>query len=148
MPTLAAKASPSETTDSVHSPATFGWLFGGLSANTSAALQLVRATAEQFTSAGPLAVLVRYVSDKIAPTHGPFRPPYALSSTVSLPDLGSTLFTEVQCQRQPLCDGRQICIKEAADPVAFPRVHFVQKTVRLAHGCERIKAVFQHLLKY
>ena len=52
-----------------------------LIANIRAALQHVRTTAEQFTTADPWAVLVRYVSDKIAPTLGPFRPPDALPAT-------------------------------------------------------------------
>ena len=52
-----------------------------LIANIRAALQHVRLTAEQFTTTDPWAVLMRYVSDKIAPTLGPFRPPDARSAT-------------------------------------------------------------------
>ena len=44
-----------------------------LIANIRAALQHVKATAEQFKTADPWAVLMRYVSDRIAPTLGPFR---------------------------------------------------------------------------
>ena len=52
-----------------------------LIANIRAALQHVRGTAEQFKTADPWAVLVRYVSDKIAPAIGPFRPPDALPAS-------------------------------------------------------------------
>ena len=52
-----------------------------LIANIRAALQHVRATAEQFKTADPWTVLMRYVSEKIAPTLGPFRPPDALPAT-------------------------------------------------------------------
>jgi Transposase DDE domain len=52
-----------------------------LIANIRAALQHVRVTAEQFRSTDPWTVLMRYVSEKIAPTIGPFRPPDALPAT-------------------------------------------------------------------
>ena len=52
-----------------------------LIANIGAALQHVRAAAEQFKSIDPWTLLLRYVSDKIAPTLGPFRPPDALPAT-------------------------------------------------------------------
>jgi hypothetical protein len=52
-----------------------------LIANIRAALQHVKATAEQFKSIDPWTVLMRYVSDKIAATLGPFRPPDALPAT-------------------------------------------------------------------
>ena len=52
-----------------------------LIANIHAALQHVRATAEQFKSTDRWAVLLHYVSDKIAPTIGPFREPAALPGT-------------------------------------------------------------------
>jgi hypothetical protein len=59
-----------------------------LIANIHAALQHVKAAAEQFKTADPWAVLLRYVSDKIAPMLGPFRPPMGLLATGQLPDLG------------------------------------------------------------
>lgn len=49
-----------------------------LIANIRAALQHVRAAAEQFGSIDRWATLVRYVSNKIAPTIGPFRAPDVL----------------------------------------------------------------------
>ena len=49
-----------------------------LIANIRAALQHVKDTAEQFKSIDPWAVLVRYVSDRIVPTFGSFRPPDGL----------------------------------------------------------------------
>jgi Transposase DDE domain group 1 len=52
-----------------------------LIANIGAALQHVRATAEQFANADPWATLLRYISERIAPTLGPFRPPHALPAT-------------------------------------------------------------------
>ena len=52
-----------------------------LIANIHAALQHVRRTAEQFKTTDPWTELMRYVSDKIAPTLGPFRPPDALPAT-------------------------------------------------------------------
>ena len=52
-----------------------------LIANVHAALQHVKAAAEQFKSADRWAMLLRYVSDKIAPTLGPFRPPTGLPAT-------------------------------------------------------------------
>ena len=52
-----------------------------LIANIHAALKHVRAAAEQFKAADPWAVLLRYVSDKIAPVIGPFRPPNALPAS-------------------------------------------------------------------
>ncbi len=45
-----------------------------LIANIRAALQQARLTAQQFMTTDPWAVLMRYVSDTIAPTLGPFRP--------------------------------------------------------------------------
>ncbi|HWS04206.1 MAG TPA: hypothetical protein VN230_00320, partial [Burkholderiaceae bacterium] len=52
-----------------------------LIANIRAALQHVRLTAEQFKTTDPWTVLLRYVSDKIAPTLAPFRPPDSLPAT-------------------------------------------------------------------
>jgi hypothetical protein len=52
-----------------------------LIANIRAALQHVQATAEQFTRIDPWACLLRYVSDKIAPTLGQFRPPTGIPAT-------------------------------------------------------------------
>ena len=52
-----------------------------LIANIRAALQHVKDTAEQFKVIDRRAVLLRYVSDKIAPTLGPFRPADALPAT-------------------------------------------------------------------
>jgi hypothetical protein len=52
-----------------------------LIANIRAALQHVKHTAEQFKTADPWTTLVRYVSDKIAPTLGPSRPMDALPAT-------------------------------------------------------------------
>ena len=52
-----------------------------LIANIRAALEYVRVTAEQFKAADPWAVLVRYVSDKIAPAIGLFRQPDALPAS-------------------------------------------------------------------
>jgi hypothetical protein len=52
-----------------------------LLANIGAALRHVRATAEQFRHADPWTTLLRYVSDKIAPTLKPFTPPDMLSAT-------------------------------------------------------------------
>ncbi|MFY9513745.1 MAG: transposase [Rubrivivax sp.] len=52
-----------------------------LIANIGAALRHVRAAAEQFKDIDPWATLLRYVSDKIAPTLAPFRPPDALPAT-------------------------------------------------------------------
>lgn len=49
--------------------------------NIGAALRHVRAAAEQFNSIDPWAVLLRYVSDKIAPTLEPFRPTNRLPAT-------------------------------------------------------------------
>ena len=53
-------------------------LLRSLIANIHAALQHVKAAAEQFKTKDPWIVLLRYVSDKIAPVIGPFRPPNAL----------------------------------------------------------------------
>ena len=50
-------------------------------ANIRAALRYVRLTAEQFKMTDPWSVLMRYVSDRIAPTIGPFRAPDALPGT-------------------------------------------------------------------
>lgn len=52
-----------------------------LIANIHAALQHVKAAAEQFKSADRWGLLLRYVSDKIAPTLGSFRPPPGLPAT-------------------------------------------------------------------
>jgi hypothetical protein len=52
-----------------------------LIANIRAALQHVKDTAEQFKVIDRWAVLLRYVSEKIAPTLGTFRPPDALPAT-------------------------------------------------------------------
>ena len=52
-----------------------------LIANIRAALQHVKDTAEQFKVIDRWAVLLRYVSDKIASTLGPFRPADALPAT-------------------------------------------------------------------
>ncbi len=49
--------------------------------NIREALQHVTATAEQFRMADPWTVLMRYVSDRIAPVLGPFRPPTGLQGT-------------------------------------------------------------------
>jgi hypothetical protein len=56
-------------------------LLKSLIANIQAALQHVRQAAEQFKAIDPWAVLLRYVSDKIAPTIEPFKPPNALPAT-------------------------------------------------------------------
>ncbi|MBI2748877.1 MAG: hypothetical protein HYX43_05905, partial [Burkholderiales bacterium] len=52
-----------------------------LIANIRAALQHVKDTAEQFKSIDPWAVLLRYVSEKIAQVLGPFKPPEVLPAT-------------------------------------------------------------------
>lgn len=52
-----------------------------LIANIRAALQHVKGTAEQFQSIDRWALLLRYVSEKIAPVLGPFRPPDGLPAT-------------------------------------------------------------------
>ena len=52
-----------------------------LIANIHAALQHVRAAAEQFKATDRWAVMLRYVSDKIAPTLGPIRSPTGLPAT-------------------------------------------------------------------
>jgi hypothetical protein len=52
-----------------------------LIANIQAALQHVRAAAEQFKTTDRWTLMLRYVSDKIAPTLGPFRPPAGLPAT-------------------------------------------------------------------
>jgi Transposase DDE domain group 1 len=52
-----------------------------LIANIHAALQHVKAAAEQFKTADRWAVLLRYVSDRIAPMIGQFRPPTGLLAT-------------------------------------------------------------------
>ncbi|MBC7735308.1 MAG: transposase, partial [Bacteriovorax sp.] len=52
-----------------------------LIANIHAALQYVKAAAEQFKTADRWAVLVRYVSDRIVPILGPFKPPPRLPAT-------------------------------------------------------------------
>ena len=52
-----------------------------LVANIRKALQHVRVAAEQFKAADPWATLLRYVSDRIAPVIGPFRPPPGLAAS-------------------------------------------------------------------
>ena len=52
-----------------------------LIANIRAALQHVKAAAEQFKAADRWATLLRYVSDRIAPTLPPFKPPPWLPAT-------------------------------------------------------------------
>ena len=52
-----------------------------LMANVGAALQHVRATAEQFTNLDRWGCLLRYISERIAPVIGPPRPPPALPAT-------------------------------------------------------------------
>ncbi len=59
-----------------------------LIANIGAALQHVRAAAEQFQGLDRWRRLLRYISDRIAPIIGPPKPPAALPATGSLPDLG------------------------------------------------------------
>jgi hypothetical protein len=56
-------------------------LLKSLIANIREALQYVKATAEQIKTTDRWAVLLRYISDKIAPVIGPFRPPQALPAT-------------------------------------------------------------------
>lgn len=52
-----------------------------LIANIHAALQHVKAAAEQFKAADRWAVLLRYVSDRIVPTLAPFKPTTWLPAT-------------------------------------------------------------------
>jgi hypothetical protein len=52
-----------------------------LIANIGAALQHVRQAAEQLAQVDPWAMLLRYLSDRIAPILGPFKPPNGLPST-------------------------------------------------------------------
>ena len=52
-----------------------------LIANIHAALQYVKDTAQQFKVIDRWAVLLRSVSDRIAPVLGPFRPPDGLPAT-------------------------------------------------------------------
>ena len=52
-----------------------------LIANIHAALRYVKEAAEQIKSTDPWSVLLRYVSDKIAPVIGPFHPPTAVAAT-------------------------------------------------------------------
>ena len=52
-----------------------------LIANIHAALQHVKAAAEQFKTVDRWATLLRYVSDKIAPTLPPLKPPPWLPAT-------------------------------------------------------------------
>ena len=56
-------------------------LLKALIANIHAALQHVKAAAEQLETADRWAVLLRYVSDRIAPTLAPFKPPTWLPAT-------------------------------------------------------------------
>jgi hypothetical protein len=62
------------------------WIGGTLTlqpliANIRAALQHAKAAAEQFGSTDPWAILLRYLSEKIAPVLGPFSPPVELPAT-------------------------------------------------------------------
>jgi hypothetical protein len=52
-----------------------------LIANISAALQHIKAIAQQFANADPWATVLRYVSQRIAPSLGPLRPPIGLPTT-------------------------------------------------------------------
>ena len=52
-----------------------------LIANIRAALLHIKDTAEQFKTKDPWTVLMRYVSERIAPTLTPFVPPDALAPT-------------------------------------------------------------------
>ena len=52
-----------------------------LIANTQAVLPHVKAAAEQSKSADRSGLLLRYLSDKIAPLLGPFRPSIGLPAT-------------------------------------------------------------------
>lgn len=52
-----------------------------LIANIGAALLHVRAAAEQFAQADQWGLLLRYISDRIAPVIGPSRPPDALPAS-------------------------------------------------------------------
>jgi hypothetical protein len=52
-----------------------------LIANIGAALQHVKAAAEQFKELDRSGCLLRYISDRIAPAIGPPRPPPRLSAT-------------------------------------------------------------------
>ena len=56
-------------------------LLKSLIANIHAALQHVQDAAEQFKTTDRWAVLLRYVSQRIAPVIGPFRPPQGLPAT-------------------------------------------------------------------
>ena len=56
-------------------------LLKSLIANIHEALQHVKAAAEQFKATDRWAVLLRYVSQRIAPVIGPFRPPQGLPAT-------------------------------------------------------------------
>ena len=56
-------------------------LLKSLIANIHAALQHTKATAEQFRTADPWTALLRYVSEKIAPTLAPFKTPISLPAT-------------------------------------------------------------------
>jgi len=56
-------------------------LLKSLIVNIHAALQHVKAAAEQIKTTDRRAVLLRYVSDKMAPVIGPFRLPLALPGT-------------------------------------------------------------------
>ena len=59
-----------------------------LIANIGAALQHVKAAAEQFKDLDRWGCLLRYISDRIAPVIAPSRPPPALPAMGQLPDLG------------------------------------------------------------
>ena len=56
-------------------------LLKALIANIRAGWQHVKATAEQLREADPWVMLLRYVSDKIAPALGPFTPPVGLQAS-------------------------------------------------------------------
>ena len=56
-------------------------IFKSLITNIRAALLHIKDTAEQFKTKDPWTVLMRYVSERIAPTLTPFVPPDALAAT-------------------------------------------------------------------
>jgi len=60
-----------------------------LIADTRAAFEYIGAGAEQFKLTDPWTALMRFVSERIAPTIRPFRPPQGRQGTGKLPDVGS-----------------------------------------------------------